>query len=86
MTIEIGINGRPIETVIIVRRQTLTDPDEVYKYSAVLMSGGEPVILKHRYSDGALVLAKKAIEALLEPGGNQVASTGEKEYTHIPPP
>jgi hypothetical protein len=74
MIIAVNINERPIEIITVTRRENLHDPDALYVYD--VHRKGEPqdpisdrTVVVHKYSDGALVLMQKAVEALISAKG-----------------
>ena len=76
LSIDIAINGRPIETLHIGRAKGGTRPDDVNDYLVVRSSKPvhelkwveEGTPFTHRYGDGVEACVAKAIAALAEAG------------------
>ncbi len=59
------VGRRRIDRLVIARTEDLVGEDEVYNYDAVLESDPDHVVtVEHRYGDGWMPLAQKALEAL----------------------
>ncbi len=70
MGITITINHMPIHNLSIVRRENFKGNDKVHEYRVRVMDQDKMFLIKHRYSDGALVLARIAIEAVMDGKGH----------------
>ena len=68
--ISISANAMPIETVTCTRREDLRDRDETYTYDVVYMDVRKRrtcrAVIRHKYSEGSLVLVRKAVSEIAE--------------------
>lgn len=64
---ELMVNGRPIGREVVVHRlEDRREPDGVYTYEVYVAEEPERrVRFRHDYTDGALVCARRALDALL---------------------
>lgn len=65
ISVEVNINGQPIETLYIGRLELFQGPEEWHSYVVTSEKLGwrGDAMFYHKYSDGALTCVRKAIEA-----------------------
>lgn len=62
LVVRVEINGKEVDKFTCVRRQSLMGADAVHKYELYGRDGGLLGPIFHKYSDGALVLARLMLE------------------------
>jgi hypothetical protein len=66
LIVDVAVNSFPIGQLTISRQEEFTAPGRVYTYVAEWFRDGvyHRALIHHRYSDGPLVLIRKATQAL----------------------
>ncbi len=64
LKITISINREPIEEIVILRGEDFRGSEEVHRYR--VWYDHEVIFMDHLYSDGALILAQKALTLVNE--------------------
>ncbi len=62
--VTVSINREPIEKIVVLRAEDFKGPDEVHRYR--VWYEHEVLFMDHLYSDGALILAQKALTLVNE--------------------
>jgi hypothetical protein len=63
LEISLNINREPVGYFEVVRMEELKPPKTIYHYKVEHNGKLVGKIIKHRYSDGAITLARKVLEA-----------------------